>query len=229
MKRSEINAIIREADAFIRAHGFHLPPFAYWTPAEWTRKGEEVSEIVDCMLGWDVTDMGGGDFEKMGLVLFTVRNGRVENLKTCTGKTYAEKIMVAEVDQVTPYHFHWTKTEDIIVRGGGKLAIQLYNSTEDGGLADTDVTVSMDGVHYTFPAGHIVTLSPGESITLPTGLYHQFWGVESRVLIGEVSVVNDDNSDNRFLEPMGRFPTIEEDEPPLYLMVGDYPRYYRRG
>jgi len=229
MKRSQINAIIREADEFMRAHGFRLPPFAYWTPEEWTQKGEEVSEIVDCMLGWDVTDMGGGNFEKMGLVLFTVRNGRVENLKSCTGKTYAEKVMMAEVDQRTPYHFHWSKTEDIIVRGGGKLAIQLYNSTEDGGLADTDVTVSMDGVRYTFPAGHIVTLSPGESITLPTGLYHQFWGVESRVLIGEVSVVNDDNSDNRFLEPMGRFPTIEEDEPPLYLMVGDYPRYYRPG
>jgi len=228
MKRSQINAIIREADAFMRAHGFHLPPFAYWTPEEWTHKGEEVSEIVDCMLGWDVTDMGSGNFEKVGLILFTVRNGRVENLKTCTGKTYAEKLMMAEVDQRTPYHFHWTKTEDIIVRAGGKLAIQLYNSTEDGGLADDDVTVSMDGVRYTFPAGHIVTLSPGESITLPTGLYHQFWGVESRVLIGEVSVVNDDNSDNRFLEPMGRFPTIEEDEPPLYLMVGDYPRYYQR-
>jgi D-lyxose ketol-isomerase len=229
MKRSQINAIIREADEFMRAHGFHLPPFAYWTPEEWTQKGEEVSEIVDCMLGWDVTDMGSGNFEKVGLILFTVRNGRVENLETCTGKIYAEKLMMAEVDQLTPYHFHWSKTEDIIVRGGGKLAIQLYNSTEDGGLADTDVTVSMDGVRYTFPAGHIVVLSPGESITLPTGLYHQFWGVESRVLVGEVSVVNDDNRDNRFLEPLGRFPTIEEDEPPLYLMVGDYPRYYQRG
>jgi D-lyxose ketol-isomerase len=28
MKRSQINTIIREADAFIREHGFHLPPVA---------------------------------------------------------------------------------------------------------------------------------------------------------------------------------------------------------
>jgi D-lyxose ketol-isomerase len=27
----------------------------------------------------------------------------------------------------------------------------------------------------------------------------------------------------RFLEPTGRFPEIEEDEPPLYLLVNDYP------
>ena len=42
MKRSEINAIIREADAFINGKGFCLPPFAYWTPEEWASKGEEV-------------------------------------------------------------------------------------------------------------------------------------------------------------------------------------------
>ena len=42
MKRSEINAIIRSADAFIREKGFNLPPFAYWTPEEWSIKGEEV-------------------------------------------------------------------------------------------------------------------------------------------------------------------------------------------
>lgn len=41
MKRSEINAIMREADAFMKAHGFHLPPFAYWTPEDWRSKGEE--------------------------------------------------------------------------------------------------------------------------------------------------------------------------------------------
>jgi D-lyxose ketol-isomerase len=27
MKRSEINGIMREADRFIRQHGFYLPPF----------------------------------------------------------------------------------------------------------------------------------------------------------------------------------------------------------
>jgi D-lyxose ketol-isomerase len=226
MKRSEINAIMRDADAFIRHHQFHLPPFAYWTPAEWRRKGPEAREIVDCMLGWDITDFGGGDYARLGLFLFTIRNGKPENLETGTGKTYAEKLLIVDVDQVTPFHFHWTKMEDIINRGGGQLAIQLYNSTPNGQLADSDVTVSMDGVEYIFPAGHTVLLEPGESITLPTGLYHKFWGVGGRVLVGEVSVVNDDRTDNRFLQQVGRFPTIEEDEPSLYLLVGDYGQYF---
>ena len=76
MKRSEINAIMREADAFIRAHGFHLPPFAYWTPEDWATKGDEVREIVECGLGWDITDFGSGDYAKVGLFLFTIRNGQ---------------------------------------------------------------------------------------------------------------------------------------------------------
>ena len=42
------------------------------------------------------------------------------------------------------------------------------------------------------------------------------------MLVGEVSAVNDDNSDNRFHEKVGRFPDIEEDEQPVRLLVGDY-------
>jgi D-lyxose ketol-isomerase len=226
MKRSEINAILREADSFIRSRSFYLPPFAYWTPEEWTRKGSEAREIVENHLGWDITDFGRGDFAKCGLFLFTVRNGNPENLKTRRGKTYAEKLLIVDVDQITPRHFHWTKMEDIINRGGGKLVIQLYNSTPDGELADTEVTVSTDGVTRVVKAGDCVVLSPGESISLPVGLYHQFWGTESRVLVGEVSMVNDDNADNRFYEPLGRFPRIEEDEAPLHLLVNDYAKYY---
>jgi D-lyxose ketol-isomerase len=227
MKRSEINAIIRDADAFIKAHGFYLPPFAYWTPQDWARKGVEACEIVENNLGWDITDFGSGAYQKCGLFLFTVRNGSPDNLKRMQGKTYAEKIMIVGVDQVTPLHFHWSKTEDIINRGGGKLVIQLFNSTADEKLADTPVTVSTDGVTRTVSASGSIVLNPGESITLLVGLYHKFWGAESRVLVGEVSMVNDDNSDNRFFEPVGRFPLIEEDEPPLYLLVQDYAKYYR--
>jgi len=49
--------------------------------------------------------------------------------------------MVVEEGQITPMHFHWSKAEDIIVRGGGNLVIQLYNSTPREGLARTPVTV----------------------------------------------------------------------------------------
>ena len=82
MKRSEINAIILEADAFMKAHGFYLPPFAYWTAAEWIRKGPDVKEIVQNNLGWDITDFGLGDYAKKGLFLFTIRNGSSENLRS---------------------------------------------------------------------------------------------------------------------------------------------------
>ena len=83
----------------------------------------------------------------------------------------------------------------------------------------------MDGVRHTVPAGARVTLSPGESITLPQGLYHAFWAEsgDDAVLAGEVSSVNDDNEDNRFEEKLPRFPEIEEDEPPLHYLCNEYP------
>jgi hypothetical protein len=226
MKRSEINTIMRDADAFLREHKFHLPPFAYWTPEEWTTKGEEVREIVDRRLGWDITDFGQGAYDRIGLFVFTMRNGAPENLETRKGKLYAEKILVVDVDQVTPLHFHWVKMEDIINRGGGNLVVQLYNAIADEALGADDVIVSIDGVTRTVPAGATVVLKPGESITLPPYCYHKFWGAESRVLVGEVSLVNDDNRDNRFYEPVGRFPEIEEDQPSLHLLVNDYDTYY---
>jgi D-lyxose ketol-isomerase len=225
MKRSEINALMADADQFLREHRFLLPPFAYWKPDEWADKRATASEIVECGMGWDITDFGRGDYANCGLFLFTLRNGRLENLKVGQGKVYAEKVLIVGEGQVTPMHFHWIKTEDIINRGGGKLAVKLYNSTEEGGLADTPILVRLDGVERTLPAGEIVRLAPGESITLTPGLYHEFWGEEGRVLVGEVSSVNDDHTDNRFHESVGRFPTIEEDEPPLYLLVGDYEKY----
>ena len=222
MKRSEINALLREAVAFTKEQGFHLPPFAFWSPAEWRTKGPEADEIRDCMLGWDVTDFGLGEFRKTGLVLFTIRNGHPTDERYF--KPYAEKILICEEKQVTPMHFHWSKAEDIINRGGGDLVVQLYNATPDEGLADTDVTVSIDGVCRTIKAGDCVTLTPGESICLPSRLYHKFWAEKGKALLGEVSMVNDDNTDNRFHEPMGRFPDIEEDEGPLYLLCSEYPR-----
>jgi D-lyxose ketol-isomerase len=226
MKRSQINAILRNADAFIRSSGFYLPPFAYWSPEDWRHKGPEVREIVENRLGWDITDFGQGDIEHTGLFLFTIRNGHPRNWQTLSGKLYAEKIMIVEDRQVTPMHFHWSKMEDIINRGGGALAIQLYHATLEEELdEESAVQVSLDGVQRTFPAGAILRLQPGESISLPQRLYHKFWG-EGRVLVGEVSLVNDDTRDNRFLEPLGRFPAIEEDEAPLYLLCSDYDRYY---
>jgi D-lyxose ketol-isomerase len=223
MKRSEINKLILDSVAFFDKMNFRLPPWAYWNPDEWKGKYDACSEIVDNMLGWDLTDFGSGDFKKRGLILFTLRNGNFRKDK----KPYAEKIMIVEELQETPMHFHWSKMEDIINRGGGNLVIELYDSTADEKLSDQPFTVKTDGaVRYLHPGDKII-LTPGESICLKQGIYHRFYGEAGRgkVLVGEVSAVNDDTSDNRFLETLGRFPAIVEDEHPVHLLVSDYAKY----
>lgn len=223
MKRSELNQIMRDAVSFIKEMKFALPPFAFWSPEEWATKGHEYDEIRDNMLGWDITDFGSGDYRKVGLLMFTLRNGNFHDPRYT--KPYAEKLLIVEEEQITPYHFHWSKMEDIINRGGGNLLVKVYNSTKDEDKADTPVEVLMDGLRKTVPAGSIVRVCPGESITLCPGQYHQFWGEKGsgRILLGEVSKVNDDRVDNRFFAPTGRFPAIEEDEAPLYLLGNEYP------
>lgn len=221
MKRSEINKILLENIEFIDKMNFKLPKFAYFTPEEWEEKGHEYDEIRENMLGWDVTDYGHGDYRNIGLFLFTIRNGNINK----PWKNYAEKLLISDEDQYSPMHFHHNKMEDIINRGGGNLIVEVFNATDDDQLADTDVTVFIDGHSEVVPAGTKIRLTPGESITLPQRQYHAFWAEKGfgKVLIGEVSMVNDDNVDNRFYETQGRFPTIEEDEEPIYLLCNEYP------
>ncbi len=223
MKRSEVNKIIKHFENVINEHKFALPPFCNWTPEDWQDKGHEYDEIRDNMLGWDVTDYAEGDFAKTGLALVTIRNGNHNNPKY--SKTYAEKLLLIEENQICPMHFHFSKMEDIINRGGGNLMIEVYNSTPEGKLADTDVTLCTDGHEYMVPAGTVVKLEPGQSITLYKGLYHKFYGEPGHgpVFIGEVSMCNDDNNDNRFHTPLSRFSKIEEDEAPYRLLCNEYP------
>jgi D-lyxose ketol-isomerase len=140
---------------------------------------------------------------------------------------YCEKIMVADELQETPMHYHWNKTEDIINRGGGNLVMELYYATADDKLSPEEVTVSIDGVLTTVKAGVPLILKPGQSICLKSRLYHRFYGEKDkgRVLIGEVSLVNDDANDNRFYDKIGRFPDIKEDVKPVHLLVNDYDKY----
>ncbi len=224
MRRSEVNEIMRAADGFIRSFGFVLPPFAYWTPDE--MKARRPAGIVDARLGWDITDYGQGDFAGKGLFLFTVRNGSEEDLRRGGGMCYAEKIMISRQDQISPMHRHIVKAEDIINRGGATLALKLHNSDSEGKVChDTEVEVATDGVVRRQGPGEILRLDPGESVTLMPGNWHAFWGEGGDVLIGEVSTVNNDLTDNIFDEPIGRFAEIEEDEPPLHLLVSDYPKW----
>lgn len=221
MKRSEINREIKNAKKLFDSIMFRLPEFAFWTPKEWRSKGEEVEEIIENALGWDVTDYGLGDFNKTGLLLFTIRNGNY-NLRNKYPKGYAEKIMVLKKDQLCPMHFHWKKREDIINRGGGILSLKLYKADDNENLGTENFTLSIDGVRHNLEAGSIVNLKPGQSICLEPYIYHSFTALGSDVVVGEVSDVNDDKNDNRFYETMGRFPKIEEDEEPIHLLCNEY-------
>jgi len=220
MKRSEINRHIREAEELFHKNRFFLPPWSSWKPEDWKSRLPLCGELLKSRLGWDLTDFGSGSFLHRGLLLVTIRNGN----DSLDRKPYAEKIMVVRENQETPWHFHWKKTEDIINRGGGELVIQLNNSGSDGSFSETPVTVLCDGLLHEIPAGGSISLNSGESITLQQGVYHRFFAREGMgtVMAGEVSMTNDDTTDNWFHESCGRFPAIQEDEPPYRLLVGDY-------
>tara|TARA_B100001765_G_scaffold43956_1_gene25342 strand:- start:157 stop:846 length:690 start_codon:yes stop_codon:yes gene_type:complete len=223
MKRSEINSIIEEAKDYCNKNNFKLPPFAFWSVQDWKNKDKEkVDEIITHSLGWDITDFGLGDFKKTGICIFTIRNGSPENLKLGKGKLYAEKVFFLYKNQEVPLHYHWIKVEDVINRAGGAVGVQLYNSTKDDGLDSTIISASIDGEKIDIEAGKEFFLKSGESITLMPGVYHRFWCPDENVLVGEVSLVNDDRNDNKFYEPVGRFPKIDEDEEPIHLLCNEY-------
>lgn len=223
MKRSEINALMRDTAAFFRDHRFRLPPWAYWGPERWAQEPETRRFVRDRQMGWDITDYGGGDFARRGLILFCLRNGKQSDPDTVP---YAEKIMVIREGQECPFHFHKVKLEDIIVRGGGDLVLELFHTTPNGTLNRTaPVTVRTDGIPRTLAPGEPVTVHAGESITLDRGVSHRFYGKvgTGKVLVGEVSQVNDDFADNFFDEPVGRFAEIDEDVPILWPLWSELP------
>ena len=169
MKRSEVNKALKELEAMCEKHHCYLPPFCYFTPEH---IGHEYDEVRDCMLGWDITDYGTGNFDKFGFSLITIHYGN-RSMEDKYPKVYAEKLLYLKEDQYAPNHFHWFKTEDIINPGGGNVFIQVYNS-----LPNEEVNYKSD-------------------ITVHT--------------------------DNRFNPPVGRFPSIEEDEAPYRLLCNEYP------
>jgi len=223
MQRSRVNTLLRDALERLAAHGFRLPPWATWTPAQWQAAGPACEAIRRCRLGWDLTDFGSGDFDRTGLLLFTLRNG----LPGATGplaKPYCEKVMLVREGQVTPMHFHWHKMEDIINRGGGELVIKLFPADPDDErkLGSGHLQVAVDGIARACPAGGTIRLHPGESVTLEPYQYHTFWAEGAITVVGEVSSINDDAGDNNFIDGCGRFPAIEEDEPAAFCLCNEY-------
>ena len=219
MKRSEVRIAIEKTIAKLGEKGITLPMFGYWKIDDWKKRKEQLGTIRQTKLGWDVTDWGQGDFAHMGAVLFTVRNGVLG--KPEIGTPYAEKYIVMEDGQELPLHFHFDKVEDIINRVGGILKIQVYNSLENGELdLVNDVEVEMDGIKSMVPAGSFVEVPVGCSITIRPGMYHLFHA-EGDLIVGEVSAVNDDETDNRFAAKLPRFTTIDEDEAVIYPLCNE--------
>jgi D-lyxose ketol-isomerase len=118
---------------------------------------------------------------------------------------------------------NWQKKDKIYC----EKIMELYMAAADDSLLFEPVTVSVDGMLVKVNAGDPLILKPGQSISLTPRLYHRFFAEKGKgkVLIGEVSMVNDDNLDNRFYEKVGRFPEIEEDAAPVHLLVNDYSKY----
>jgi D-lyxose ketol-isomerase len=220
-RRSEVNRLIDEATRIIRSQGFALPPFSAWSPREWQAAGAEWDQARLARLGWDVTDFGLGDFSRFGRVLFTLRNGTQGN----SLKPYAEKIILGRHGQRAPAHYHLRKVEDIINRGGGEVVLRLNPIRGSSHPA----SVYRDGREIRIESETLLRIQPGESVCLPPGTVHQFWGEETKAgeipLIGEVSSFCDDVNDNVFLEEVVRFPRIVEDEPARFSLCHELPEF----
>lgn len=223
MKRSTINAAIAWAKELLEKNNVHLPEYAYWNLDQWKANRDKLGTIRRVMLGWDVTDFGLDQFDSVGGVLYTVRNGEMNNPDV--GVPYCEKYIVMKEGQRLPKHYHVFKTEDIINRANGLLSVYLWNADENGNELDTDVTVAMDGIEHTFKAGEEILVKPGSSISLKPYMAHIFGPLRDGagdLIVGEVSKVNDDNTDNYFLENTARFAEVEEDEPILHPLCNEY-------
>jgi D-lyxose ketol-isomerase len=189
MKRSEIQAAIRRASAAFERTGWFLPP----NPR------------------WDVTDLGLGKFQQVGLVLVNLAEEA----------EYCEKLMFSMKDQVTPMHTHRVKKEDIICRNGS-LAIEVWRDHPEHCLEGDFVVLKRNGVEFTAESGVPFSIAAGERVTLVPGIYHSFWGNGGDCVVGEVSTANDDAHDNFFFDPkIGRFSKIEEDEPRIVRLIGE--------
>jgi D-lyxose ketol-isomerase len=220
MKRSEINAAIIYAARLCEKNRIALPGFSRWNAGKWRAEKEKTDVMRKVMLGWDVTDFGTGDFKNSGAILFTVRNGTLQG----EGTPYAEKYLIFKGGQFIPMHYHYKKTEDIINRGAGLLTLILYRSNSDGTLnKKDDVDIYCDGRLVTVKAGAEFTVGAGDSITLTPGIYHTLGSKaeDGDLIAGEVSSINDDNLDNHFLDPLGRFTRIDEDEAALFPLCNE--------
>lgn len=226
MRRSEINNLLDEGIAFLNSRSVPLPPQAYWSLQDWHENRDNAVELHKRGIGWDLTDFGSGKYGSIGLLCYTLSNGILDSDGQPFDQVYSNKLLIVAEKQITPLHHHRSKTEDIINLGGGSLQIKVFNVSENERLdEESPVKIFRNGMGMTCEPGTTITLQPGERIRLDPVHFHEFWGQpgQGKVLVEEVSSVNDDRTDNIFLGEFGRFPEIIEDERPKYLLCTELP------
>ncbi|NQT81066.1 MAG: D-lyxose/D-mannose family sugar isomerase [Candidatus Aminicenantes bacterium] len=226
MKRSKINNLIDEGIVFLNSRNYTLPPQAFWSLKDWYKNREKVGEITKRRIGWDLTDFDSGDYKKTGLLLYTLSNGFIGQDGKPVDQSFSNKILIVEENQVTPMHHHRSKMEDIINLGGGNLQIKIYNMDKKEGVEKySPLKIFHNEMWESYEPGTVINLKPGDRIRLDPNHYHEFWGQpgHGKTLVEEVSSVNDDRTDNIFVDKPGRFPEITEDEKPKYLLCTELP------
>jgi D-lyxose ketol-isomerase len=224
MKRSFIDARIDAMLAMCDRHGVTLPPFAAWAPADYRANAAAANFIAERGLGWNVAEFASGNFATEGLTLFTLRMGDWRDLETKRGRLYAEKAILCEDGQRAPHHYHVVKTEDIVNRGGARFVVELVK-VDAAGAPTRERFRALKDVHVLdLGPGDRVRLEPGESLTLDPHVAHAFWAEGGAALAGEVSLANDDSSDNYFLKPIAAPAPIDEDSVARHVTVRDYGR-----
>jgi len=222
MRRSFIDSRIDAMLELCQRHHYALPPFARWSQERHRADPQALARIAAGGLGWNVVEFKPGAFATAGLTLITTRMGDWRALPSGRGRLYGEKAMMAEDGQRTPHHYHRVKTEDILNRGGARFVVELFKVDSAGARTSERFDVLKDATAITLGAGDRVVLEPGESIVLEPLIAHAFWAEGGAVLAGEVSLVNDDATDNYFVPPIPPGAPIEEDAPARHVTVRDH-------
>ena len=224
MLRSFVDRRIEAMLDFCDRCSFKLPPFAHWSGDDFRAAPDSARRIAQGGLGWNIVEFRRGAFATEGLSVFTLRMGDWRALKEGTGRLYSEKALFAENGQRTPHHYHAVKTEDIMNRGGARFVVELFKVDRAGRRLDERVRVLKDATMVEVAAGGRIVLEPGESLVLEPYVAHAFWAEGGATLGGEVSLANDDATDNYFLPPPDAPAPIDEDAPMRHPTVGDYVR-----
>ncbi len=225
MLRSEINQIIEDRLKFLKSLGYSLPKEANWDLKKWydywDKETDNTKQRRERRIGWDLTDLGLGDFERYGLLLYTLTNGIIRH-GIILDQPYSKKYLIVGDGQITPDHYHDSKMEDIVNIGGGDLEIKVKDPYDEDGVIDY-VKIFHNSEWIKYKSGSIITLKKNDRIRLESDHSHEFCG-KGMVLVEENSSVNDDEHDNFFSDTkVKRFQEIDEDEEPRYLLWKDLP------